>query len=381
MPTARLLESTRVDMVIVGAGITGALVAEAATTAGLVPLVLDRRDPGHGSTAASTGLLQFEMDVPLVQLVQEIGLERASRAWRRSFRSVSDLADLVARLEIPCGFEPRRAIYLAGNMLDAHALAEEGRLRRSIDLPSEYLDPTQLLNYAGIGRDGALVSDNAAHVDPMSLTVGLLLRAAARGCQVISPSELAEVVPSERGVQMVTSDGREIEARSLVFATGYELAKGVPTSGHRRTSTWAFATAPQPDLRVRGNVIWEAADPYLYVRNTPDGRLIVGGEDEDIDDETERDRLIAAKIQTLRQKVSELLPWLDATPEYAWAGTFGESQSGLPSIGQVPGMPHCYAVLGYGGNGITFSMIAAQIIKAFLLGARDPDADLFAFDR
>ena len=53
----------------------------------------------------------------------------------------------------------------------------------------------------------------------------------------------------------------------------------------------------------------------------------------------------------------------------------------LPTIGAVPGMPNCYAVLGYGGNGITFAMAAAEILSAELCGERHPDGDLFAFDR
>ena len=44
-------------------------------------------------------------------------------------------------------------------------------------------------------------------------------------------------------------------------------------------------------------------------------------------------------------------------------------------------MPNCYAVLGYGGNGITFAMIAAQILGAQLQGQRDSDAELFDFGR
>jgi glycine/D-amino acid oxidase-like deaminating enzyme len=64
-----------------------------------------------------------------------------------------------------------------------------------------------------------------------------------------------------------------------------------------------------------------------------------------------------------------------------WAGTFGESENGLPSIGAVPDMPNCYAVLGYGGNGITFGAIAAQIIANRLCGKPDPDEPLFAFGR
>ena len=113
----------RTDVVVVGAGITGALVAEAATAIGLATVVLDRRAPAHGSTAASTALLQFEIDTPLIRLTEELGADRASRAWLRSFRAVADLGGLVQRLQISCAFRPRRALYLAGNELDATELA------------------------------------------------------------------------------------------------------------------------------------------------------------------------------------------------------------------------------------------------------------------
>ena len=169
-------------------------------------------------------------------------------------------------------------------------------------------------------------------------------------------------------------------ARALVFATGYELANGVPSAGHRHTSTWAFATRPQVyNLWPQRDLIWEASDPYLYIRTTEDGRVIVGGEDEAFDDEQARDAATPSKIAALQAKAKTLLPAIDVTAAFAWSGTFGESDSGLPSIGRVPGMPNCYAVLGYGGNGITFSVVAAQIIQRLLCGHTDPDADVFAF--
>jgi glycine/D-amino acid oxidase-like deaminating enzyme len=382
LPTHELSSSMRTDVVVVGAGITGALVAEAATAMGLDTVVLDRRPPALGSTAASTALLQFEIDTPLVRLTEELGADRAARAWLRSFRAVADLGGLVQRLQIPCAFRPRRALYLAGNDLDATELAKECRQRRAIGLPSEFLSHAQLKAYASLDRDAALLSDGAADVDPTSLTVGLLRHAIANGCRLFTPIQLAEVAPLQHKVEMVTNGGIELEAKALVFATGYELADGIPTAGHRRTSTWAYATPPQPErLRGNGDLIWEASDPYLYIRTTGDGRVIVGGEDEDIDDETARDALLTAKIQALQGKTKALLPWLDVTADFAWAGTFGESDNGLPSIGPVPGMPNCYAVLGYGGNGITFSVVAAQIIQAHLRGERDPDANLFDFAR
>ena len=57
------------------------------------------------------------------------------------------------------------------------------------------------------------------------------------------------------------------------------------------------------------------------------------------------------------------------------------SATGTPSIGSVPKLAGCYAVLGYGGNGITFSMLAAQMLRGLIAGSGDPDSDLFSFRR
>ena len=51
----------------------------------------------------------------------------------------------------------------------------------------------------------------------------------------------------------------------------------------------------------------------------------------------------------------------------------------MPTIGAIPGFRQCYAVMGYGGNGITFSMLAATLITAAVLGRKLPEAALFAF--
>jgi glycine/D-amino acid oxidase-like deaminating enzyme len=377
---SRLRLSRRADVVIVGAGITGALIAEATTAAGLSTIILDRRPPARGSTAASTALLQFELDTPLISLADHIGFDAAARAWRRSFMAVEGLVRLATDLSINCGLRSRNALYLSGNVLAPGELAREGQARASVGLPSRFLDQAELRSATGITHPAALLSQGAADVNPIQLTHGLLRCAIDRGAALHAPVELAEVVPLRSGVGLVTSDGVSLEVRSLVLATGYELAAGIPTQGHCRTSTWAFATPPQRDLRgLAGAVLWEASNPYLYMRTTTDERLVVGGEDEDFDDEEARDALIASKVLALQQKTQALVPWCNLEVDYSWAGTFGESTVGMPTIGPVPAMPHCYAVLGFGGNGITFGSLAAELIASYLTGKPDPDAGIFAF--
>ena len=79
----------------------------------------------------------------------------------------------------------------------------------------------------------------------------------------------------------------------------------------------------------------------------------------------------------IAKKAKRLLPHADFEAEFAWTGSFGESPNGLPAVGPVRGMRRCYAVLGFGGNGITFSMLAAQLVSRHVQGITDPDAGLF----
>lgn len=81
----------------------------------------------------------------------------------------------------------------------------------------------------------------------------------------------------------------------------------------------------------------------------------------------------------LEKKLSALFPNLNPTAEFAWCGSFGASKTGLPTIGEIPGMKNCFSIMSFGGNGITYSSIAAELLTAHLSGQADPDADLFEF--
>ncbi|RPJ45856.1 MAG: FAD-binding oxidoreductase [Betaproteobacteria bacterium] len=374
-----LAANLKVDVVVVGAGVSGALVADALRRAGKSVAVLDRRGPVMGSTPASTALLQFDIDQPLIHLKRKLGRERAVRAYWRSATAVDFLRGRIADLGLRCAFRERQSVYLPGNVLNVKELKREAAARKEVGLRSRFIDAGELRALTGIERPGALLSSGAGEVDPVALVAGLWRSAQSRGVRIYAPTEVVDIDAGRAGVTLTTADGHEVRARHAVFATGYELVKLVKPRRYKAISTWAMATAPQPErLWPSRCLIWEAADPYLYIRTTPAGRVIAGGEDEAFSDEARRDALIPAKINAIRRKLDRLLPGLDTRPEFTWAGCFGDSATGLPAIGAIPGATRCFAVLGYGGNGITFSAIAAQVIQRAILGLPDPDADLFA---
>jgi glycine/D-amino acid oxidase-like deaminating enzyme len=376
----RLTRDIDTDVLVIGAGITGALIADALTSDGAKVVVVDKRGLAKGSTAASTALVQYEIDTPLTSLTRKIGKEDAVRAWRRSCLAVGALAARLAELGVS-DVARRDSLYLAGNMLDPKALRREHAARRAAGLPSRYLDRKALRERFGIARAAALMSYGNLTIDPRKATLALLQAAAANGARIFAPADMTDIATRKGGVTVTAVNGRRIRCRHLVFATGYELPHGVTCRHHKITSTWAVATVRQKrDALWPGECcIWEAADPYLYLRTTPEGRVICGGGDEDIADDGKRDALIGRKTAMLRRKLKRLFPKLNTAIDYAWTGAFGETTTGLPIIGAVPGMPHCFIALGYGGNGTTYAVIAADIIAGAIAGRPDVDADLYRF--
>ncbi len=379
VPYIGLDHDLKVDVAIVGGGISGAMMAESLTGHNLDVAVFDRRPPLCGSTAASTALLQYELDMPLIKLSRRIGAKKAGEAWRRSKLGLESLAVKIRSLDIDCGYERRNSLYLAGNMLSPAQLGQENKARNALGLYGEYVERKFLYEQYGIRANAGLMSWDNIVCNPVRLAAGFLNAAIKRGCALYSPVEIMDVESYTRHFLLKTAQGPRIRTRYVIFSTGYEIPSIVPQKGHAIHSTWALSTKPVKGLPDRFPLVWEAGDPYFYARTTSDRNMIFGGEDEPFSDSEHRDALIPRKQKALERKMRGVFPDLDFETEHVWTGSFGASSTSLPSIGRIPRKKNMYAVMAYGGNGITFSRIAAEMIAARILGYKDPEEALFSF--
>jgi len=369
------------DAIIVGAGISGALMAQALARTDMKVIVIDRREPVRGSSLASTAMIQHEIDVPLHKLARMTGPEKARRVWQRSAKAVDGLAALVEDIGIACDFQRKRTLYLAGDAYGARALSTEADARADAGIASTLVKGSDLKERFGIGRTAAIDSAISASCDPAQMTAGILNHARKAGVDILSDTEIADFRAIGDEVVVSTSHGRLLTARHLVFCTGYEFLKSMENKSQSVISTWAIAS--KPNLKRPGwlddYLVWEASDPYLYFRTTPDGRVVVGGEDEETPHAFADEAKASRKARRLAKKLADLTGIDIGKPDFVWSAPFGVTPTGLPMIGRVPGHRNVYAAMGYGGNGITYSQIAASIVSGEISGHRDPDAELFPF--
>lgn len=368
------------DVLVIGAGITGALLIDTLSAAGLSVVALDRRDAAFGSTSVSTALLQYEIDTNLHELIPMIGQEKAERAYWLCHEAIDLVGRLCADLPDDCGFQQRGSLYYASSRRDARMLREEHAARTRAGFEVEWLDSRDLKSRFGISAPAALLSRQGGEVDPYRLAQHLLWRSRARGAQIFDRTVVTRLDEERGGFVAHTDRGPKVRAQHAIIASGYEAEQFLGRRLASLKNSYALASEPLPqDPWPEGCLIWETARPYLYARTTADGRVIVGGEDDDFHSPARRTRALERKQQRLERKINKLLGQ-ELETAFAWAGTFGETKDGLAYIGSQPGSRLLFA-LGYGGNGITYSVQAARLLTAHVLGEPTPDLDIFRLDR
>src|SRR5690606_15350738 len=92
-------------------------------------------------------------------------------------------------------------------------------------------------------------------------------------------------------------------------------------------------------------------------------------------------KLIEKKSEKLKKYINKHLPHYDFTIDFSWAGTFGETKDGNPYIGEHKDFPNSLFVLGFGGNGITFSVIGMDIVSKLLKNQTHELVDIYRFGR
>ena len=374
------------DVAIIGGGISGALTASLLASAGIDVVVLDRREVAHGSTAGNTGLVLYELDMMLHRLAERIGWEGARRAYRRCQRAVVALERLIRASGIDCDYSRRDSLLVAATPDHVPRLRREFDARARAGFEVEWWTRKHVASRSSLPHVAAILSPGAAELDVYRLTYALLLGARQAGARIYDRTRVTERIRSRQGVMLRTSRGPRVRARQMVVATGYETRAFLPSSEAALHSTFVIVSEPIHRGSFDGwprerCLIWDTADPYLYLRTTSDGRAMIGGYDEAFSSAPARERLLRAKTTALKRRFRQFFPRIPLEVAASWAGTFGVSTDGLPFIGQHPRAPHTWFALGFGGNGTTFTMIAAEIIRDAMLGGEDPDAALFGFER
>jgi len=369
----RLDRAQRVDVLVIGGGITGLTAAYLLTAAGKTVAVVERGRLAQVDTGHTSAHLTMVTDVRLTDLVQRFGRDHAQAVWDAGFAAIAQIDDAIRTHDIDCAFEWVDG-YLHAPIDPADSggetgFQEEAALAADLGFDATFVDRVPLVGTAGIRIA------NQARLHPRKYLAELAQAVVRQGGHIYEHSSATDFCAEPRSV---TVNGHTLACEDIVVAThnpivGLDSMAGATLLQTKLALYTSYVLAGRVvSGRIPDALFWDTADPYHYLRIDPhrDYDLVIfGGEDH----KTGQAEDTAACYRRLEQTLTSLVPHVEVA--HRWSGQVIETPDGLPYIGQVA--DHQYAATGFGGNGLTFGTLGAMLAADAILGRANPWSELF----
>lgn len=382
----RLTDTVETDVAVVGAGLTGTLIACQLARAGRRVVLLEA-DRAGATAALDAGWIVETPGVPFRELRARHGLKAARHLYEATRKSALDVAAFLRRLGTNVGLDGRESLLLPAPFEDPKALEREQQARAEAGLDAVWLPPRRIAAEVRVDQPrGGLKTHSEGVVDPYRAWRALLKAALAARAALYEQSPVTRVKVGRRAAEVVTPGGL-VRADAVVIATGTPRPLVPSLQRHVRVDhTYAVATEPLAGaLRPRlpaGTIVRTAGNKQKALTLTREGRVLVQGGDQPAVPARRQDRALVQRAGELMYELSVLYPALSGVqPEFAWAAPRVTARDGLMLIGPHRNLPRHLFALGLGATGLSGAWLAARVLLRRLAGEAETADETFGFGR
>lgn len=366
-----LSQDIQSDVVVIGGGLLGLLSAYLLREQGFSVVVIEKNSFGEGATGLTTAFLTQSIDTEYRTLREKLSGAEARLIAESHGRAIDLLETIVEKESIECELIRCTNTIIARDEKEAHDLKEESEemeragirllFSRESNLP---FDITALAHL-----------ENQAKLHPLKFLRGLLRKLEERGVKLF---EKTEAIRIENGT-IDTLRGK-VTAKWIIVATYEPLNQPIGLFFKKGMYTSYVQEIEIPHGVIPENIYEDLANPYHYFRIDPLGngkdRMIVGGEDHREDIPVNPEKSFAA----LTRFTQEILGGIPHKHKRRWRGPILEPSDGLAFIGPYKNERTLYG-FGFSGNGMTYSGIGAELFRDYIMGQKNPYAEIYRTDR
>jgi glycine/D-amino acid oxidase-like deaminating enzyme/nitrite reductase/ring-hydroxylating ferredoxin subunit len=373
----KLQKNITVDIVVIGAGVTGITTAYLLKKAGSTVALIERERVASIDTGHTTAHLTYVTDVQLQELARNFGNDHAQAAWDAGAAAIDEIERIVGEEQSDCEFT-RVPAYLPVRV-DGSSKREASSLKKEADLAVKLGFDAAYLNSAPYFNLPAVRFANQAKFHPRKYLRSLVEKIPGGGSHVFEKSAASEFDAKKRRVKVNRS---WISFDRVIMATNNPLVGlASVTSATLLQTKLSLYTSYALGARVPANIVpealfWDTRDPYDYLRidrKRGFDYLVYGGEDHKTGQKEKTQNAYARLLARLKKIIPK------ANIDHRWSGQVICTPDGLPYIGE--NAERQFVATGYCGNGITFGTVAAMMARDWVTGRKNPWTDLFAVDR
>ncbi|MBE6053962.1 MAG: FAD-binding oxidoreductase [Clostridium sartagoforme] len=377
-----LTEDINTEVIIVGGGVTGAILGYYFTKNNIDAVILEKARIAHGSTSITTSLLQYELDSNAMDLKTYTSIDNIIKSYKLGLKALDEIEEFIKEYGNSCDFKRVDSFLYTSKKLEIKEMEEEYNIRKAGGLDVEFIDKDNNPFLLDV-KAGVLSKNGGAQFDPFRYTHALLDVSCKKGLKVYENTEVVKLEYNEDGVIAETVYGHKVKGKIIIVATGYNTKLFTKRNFGVKTTAFNIATKPINNIEdiYKNTVIRDNENPYNYFRTTGDNRLIIGGEDINFLPDIFNEELCIKSYEKLEQRLKNLFPKLDIEIEYRYCGAFASTPDNLGFLGKDPNNKKLWYCLGYGANGILFAILGGMMLSKLYLGEGNKDLELFKVDR
>ncbi|UWR23017.1 FAD-binding oxidoreductase [Sulfitobacter sp. S190] len=364
--------SLRVDVLVIGGGLTGCRTALGLADRGVSVAVVDAQDVGWGASGRSGGQCNPIWRKTPDDLRDLLGARHGDNLVRTTLTAADDLFSDIRTFDVDCDAVQAGWVQAAHTRKAIQSMGTLGRAWKKAGADIEEIDGDAVEYASGSpAYRWALKHAAGGHVQPLSLTRGYAKAAIARGAQFYNKTPVTKL-DRKNGKWHATTPEGEITAENVVLTTNAYtsgLWPGLSKTFHPLVSV-SIATAPlsamQQQTVLPGSVtISDSRLAIYYARYDREKRLIFGcvGSTDHVD---------PLALGRLRGGLRTVFPQIaDIAIERKWAGRIAVTPEMMPHMHEPA--PGILAGIGFSGRGIAMTSVMGRALSGKLLGTPPDD--------
>lgn len=347
-----LKKNIKVDILIIGGGLTGCLCGYYLKKQGYNPVIVEAKRIGMGITQRTTAVVSSQHDTPYYKLIKQIGFDKAKSYLDINLQAVANYKELSKQFNFD--FEEKPSFMYSID--DYNALQEEIKAVNSLGFPAHLAD----INELPFKTLGGVCFDNQGQLNPLKFLK-----------KITSDLEIYEnTFITHLDHHYAYTDDFYIEADKIIIATHFPF---INTHGNYFMKMYqkfseVIAIKHQP---LKGTYL-DIKTGGFYFRTYQD-YLLIGGNDTRVGKLNE-------PFKKLRNFISEYYP--DEKEAYVWSNQDCITLDNIPYIGcYSKNLPYVYVATGFNFWGFTNSMVSAILLTDLIKGIKNPHLKTFSPNR
>ncbi|MFW2542140.1 NAD(P)/FAD-dependent oxidoreductase [Primorskyibacter sp. 2E107] len=358
--------AAKADVCVVGGGYTGLSAALHLAEAGMDVVLLEAQRVGFGASGRNGGQLGSGQRLDQMKLEAMVGRDTARLYWDLGEDAKALVRDLIARHRIDCHLKDGVAWSgtSQGSVRDLHRYADH--MSRHYDYAMEVLDSDAFAALCpSPAYKGGVLDMGAAHLQPLTLAIGLARAAEAAGVRICERSEVHDIRDGK--TVRIATNGGHVTADHLILACNGYLGGLAPKVAARVMPINNFVVATEPldercaEVLTRDVAVADDLFVVNYFRLSHDGRLLFGG------GESYGYKFPKDIRAVVRKPMLQIFPQLaDVALDYAWGGTLAITMKRLPHLARLSDTT--LSAGGYSGHGVGNAIQAGKLMAEAVKG-------------